>query len=111
MNATDRSVLARLISKLSANHELNEDAANETVTDFIPVFIAEQGQKPKEFKMTSALMQDFISQIHSRYGINFDEESVKENIASNAMFQNNYRRYSKMIAAPRANSKSQIPSP
>lgn len=108
MNATDRSVLARLISKLSANHELNEDAANETVTDFIPVFIAEQGQKPKEFKMTSALMQDFISQIHSRYGINFDEESVKENIASNAMFQNNYRRYSKMIAAEKRNDNARL---
>lgn len=110
MNATDRSVLARLISKLSANHELDEDAANETVTDFIPAFIAEYGMKPKEFKMTSVMMQDFINQVHSRYGINFDEASVKENIASDAMFNQNYRRYSKMIAAEKRNDNARLGS-
>lgn len=108
MNATDRLVIARLLSKMSANHNLDENAANETVTDFLPEFVASYGKKTRSFQMTPEAMQNFVNQVHDRYGIAFDEQKIKDNIGSDSLYNINYRRYSKMIAAEKRNDNARL---
>lgn len=107
MNATDRSVFARFLTRASTDTDLDEDAALETVTDFLPEFVAEFTDKPNTFKMDEQRMQQFFEQVHDRYGLNFNENYIQQHFAGDH-FQHAYHYTSKEIAAEKRNANSHI---
>lgn len=107
MNATDRSVFARFLTRASTDTDLDEDAALETVTDFLPEFVAEYTDKPNMFKMTADTMQQFFSQIHDKYGLDFNETYIQQHFAGDH-FQHAYHYTSKEIAAEKRNANSHL---
>ena len=108
MDATQREAIARMISRASG-HEIDEDAAKETVEDFMPQFIAQYTDKPRTFKMDSNAMMDFMSQVRQKYNIPIrDDDYVRLNMADNAGFAKEYNVQSKIIAAEKQNANLKL---
>lgn len=111
MDATQREAIARMISRASG-HEIDEDAAKETVEDFMPQFIAQYTDKPRTFKMDSNAMMDFMSQVRQKYNIPIrDDDYVRLNMADNAGFAKEYNVQSKIIAAEKQNANLKLGRP
>lgn len=106
MNATDRTVFARMLSK--ANSDLDEDAALDTVTDYMPEFIAHYTDKPRTFKMNSSYMQEFIHQVSDKYGLDFDQNYINTYIAPPAAFNAYYNNLSKMVSVEKHNKNMHL---
>ena len=112
MNANDRSVFARILCHASpANEELSEDDALETVTDFLPTFIAEYNETSRHFKMENDRMVRFLNEIHQKYGLNFDQSFINERIRDPHRYKNLYLHHSKMIAAEKRNANAKLGKP
>lgn len=111
MNATEREAIARMVSRASKG-EVDEDAAKETVENYMPQFIAQYTDKPRSFKMDSNAMMDFMSQIRQKYNIPIrDDDYVRLNMASNTGFEHEFKTQSKMISAEKQNRKMTLGKP
>lgn len=108
MNANDRMVFARIMSHASVQRELSEDDAIDTVTDFLPEFVAQYNEKPRSFRMTSDRMNEFLEQASQKYGLNFDQNYINKNILIESNYANMYKVFNKMVSAERRNDNAKL---